>query len=62
MFYNDVAVSRAAYIVSNDTTIINQRIAEKGYGGGRGLIWSTVTVFTCLTGETRGNRVTITGM
>jgi len=62
MFYNDVAVSSSAYIVSNNRTIINKWIAEEGYGGGRGLIWGTITVFTRLTGETHENRVTITGM
>jgi hypothetical protein len=62
MFYNNVAVSSSAWIVSNYRTIINEWIAEKGYGSGQGLIWVTVTVFTCLSGENHENYVTITGM
>lgn len=62
MFYNDVADSISAYVVSSDRTIINEWIAEEGYGGGRGLIWGTITVFTCLTGETHEYHVTMTGM
>lgn len=62
MFYSDVAVSSSAYIVSNNRTVINEWIAEEGYGGGRGLIWGTITVFACSTGETHENRVAITGM
>jgi hypothetical protein len=62
MFYSDVAVSSSAYFVSNDRTIINEWIMEEGYGGGRGLIWCTITVFTFLTGVTHENRFTMTSM
>jgi len=62
MLYSDVAVRSSVYVVLNDRTIINEWIGEEGYGGGRGLIWGTITVFTCLTGETHENRVTVTGM
>jgi len=59
VFYNDVTFSSSAHIVSYDRAIINEWIAEEGYGGGRDFIWGTITIFTCLTRETHENHVTI---